>query len=81
MTMTPLAKLLSSLDAMLDTSDMPVIAEANLEIWEYLSAFNGLSQQRRAIDELAEAFGTRPADTTFHEAICKQIAQHQHRLS
>lgn len=81
MTMTPLAKLLSSLDAMLDTADAPVIAEANLEIWEYLSTFDGLSQQRRAIDELAEAFNTRPADTVFHEVICKQIAQHQNRLS
>jgi hypothetical protein len=33
MTMTPLAKLLSSLDAMLDTDDAPAVAEANVEIW------------------------------------------------
>ena len=81
MTMTPLAKLLSSLDAMLDTEDAPTAAEANVEIWEYLSAFDGISEQRQAVDELATAFATRPADSPIHEMICRQIAQHQRRLA
>jgi len=81
MTMTPLAKLLSSLDAMLDTEDAPAAAEANVEIWGYLSAFDGLSQQKQALDDLTVAFATRPADTTFHEMVRRQIAQHQRRLT
>jgi hypothetical protein len=81
MTMTPLAKLLSSLDAMLDTEDAPAAAEANVEIWEYLSAFDGISAQTQAINELASAFATRPADSTFHEMVRRQIAQHQRRLA
>jgi len=81
MTTTPLAKLLSSLDAILDTEDAPAAAEANVEIWEYLSAFDGLSQQKQALDDLTSAFATRPADTTFHEMVRRQIAQHQRRLT
>lgn len=81
MTMTPLARLLSSLDAMLDTEDAPAAAEANVEIWEYLSAFDGLSEQRQAIDQLATAFATRPTDPPNYQMICRQIAQHQRRLA
>ena len=81
MTMTPLAKLLSSLDAMLDMEDAPAVAEADVETWKYLSAFDGLSEQRQAIDELATAFATRPADSPIHEMIYRQIAQHQRRLA
>lgn len=80
MTMTPLARLLSSLDAMLDTDDAPAAAEANVEIWEYLSAFDGLSEQRQAIDQLVTAFATRPNGSPIYEMIYRQIAQHQRRL-
>lgn len=81
MTMTRLAKLLSSLDATLDTEDAPAAAEANADIWKYLSAFDGLSQQKQALDDLTAAFATRPADSTFHVMVRRQIAQHQRRLT
>lgn len=81
MTATPLEKLLRSLDAMLLANDVPSIQEAETEIWDYLSAFDGLSAQTKAIDELAAAFQQRPANSPIHEMICHHIAQHKHRLT
>lgn len=81
MTNAPLAKLLRSLDAMLVADDVPSVQEAETEIWEYLSAFDGLSAQAQALDELADAFERRPSNSPLHEMICHHIAQHKHRLS
>jgi hypothetical protein len=81
MTIMPLAKLLASLDAMLAAEDLPGVQEAEVEIWEYLSAFDGLTAQTQAIDELAAAFQERPASSPLHDMICHHIAQHKHRLT
>ena len=78
--MTPLATLLRSLDALLDASDVPTVEEADREIWEYLAAFDGITEQTQAIHDLAEAFENRPSDSPLHSMICKQIAQHKRRL-
>lgn len=81
MTTTPLDKLLRSLDAMLDAEDVPTVPEADLEIWDYLSAFDGITAQLHALNELATAFEERPSESPLHVMICAHIAQHKHRLT
>jgi len=77
----PLTTLLGSLDAMLEADDVPAVEEANKEIWEYLSAFNGISGQKQAIEQLAEAFEMRAGGSVTREMIGKHIDQHKRRLA
>ena len=79
--MTPLTTVLHTLDALLETKDVRVVEAADREIWDYLSTFDGLSKQSRALDELAEAFALRPASSPLHRTICTLLAQHQRRLA
>jgi hypothetical protein len=77
----PLTTLLGSLDVMLEADDVPAVEEANKEIWDYLSAFDGISGQKQAIKELAEAFEMRAGGSVTHAMIGKHIDQHKRRLA
>jgi hypothetical protein len=60
---------------------VPVVEEANREIWGYLSAFDGISGQTQALRHLVKSFESRPATSALHRAICKLLAQHHRRLA
>jgi hypothetical protein len=75
-----LATLLHALDG-LQAEDVPVVEEADREIWGYLSAFDGITSQTQALRHLAEAFQSRPATSALHRVICNLLAQHHRRLA
>jgi len=77
----PLTTLLHALNGLLDAEDVPAVEEADREIWKYLSAFHGLTDQAQALHDLAEAFAPRCAASPRHSMICNLIAQHQRRLA
>lgn len=79
--MTPLATVLHTLDALLEADDVPAVEEADREIWDYLSAFDGITAQTRALHELSEAFELRPDTSPLHRTICNLLAQHGRRLA
>src|SRR3954465_2435310 len=77
----PLATLLHALDGLLEAEDVPAVEEADREIWRYLSAFDGITDQTRALHDLAEAFQSRPTMSPRHRVIGSLIAQHRRRLA
>ncbi len=78
---TPLATLLRALDGLLAAEDVPVVEDADREVWSYLSAFHGLTDQAQALHNLAEAFEPRCTTSPRHGMICTLIAQHRRRLA
>lgn len=78
---TPLTSTLIELDALLDADDVPAVDEAHRLLWDYLSSFDGITQQTRALRELSAAFNERPAASQAHGMICRFIEQHQRRLA
>ena len=77
----PLATLLHALDGLLEAEDVPAVEEADREIWRYLSAFDGITDQTRALCDLTEAFEPRPATSALHRMVCNLLAQHRRRLA
>ncbi|CAO4132885.1 hypothetical protein [Methylorubrum extorquens] len=78
---TPLTSTLIELDALLEAEDVPTVDEAHRLLWDYLSSFDGITQQTRALQELSAAFNERPAVSPAHSMICRLIEQHHRRLA
>ena len=75
-----LATLLHALDG-LQAEDVPVVEEADREIWGYLSAFDGITSQTQALRHLANSFQSRPVTPALRSVICNLLAQHRRRLA
>jgi hypothetical protein len=75
-----LATLLHALDG-LQAEVVPVVEEADREIWGYLSAFDGITSQTQALRHLANTIQSRPATPALRRVICNLLAQHRRRLA
>ncbi|WP_336487305.1 hypothetical protein [Methylobacterium nigriterrae] len=79
--MAALDIILQTLDGLIAADDPVGVENADRAVWDYLSAFDGLSAQQRAADDLAQAIESWPVRSSLTPAIRDLVARHRARLA
>ena len=79
--MTALDSILHTLDGLIAADDPVGVETADRAIWDYLSGFDGISAQTRALADLADAFESWPVRSSLTPTIRELVARHRTRLA